>query len=136
MAKLQASTSRELSQGRRSVYSYKMPKPKLIPGYTKQGVVDLRRLPRFIERALGQERADGMALHHQHQDIGQRASCEPTMWLDIGLTGRKELEITIHEAIHLCLPFLYETVVTKAAKYIAMILWSRNFRRVDEIEKS
>ena len=74
-----------------------------------------------------------MALHHQHNDIGHTGTCEPTIWLDIGLTGRQELEITIHEALHLCLPFLYETIVTKAARYIAMILWHRGFRRVDPL---
>lgn len=111
-----------------------MPKPKPIPGYRKDGVIDLRRLPRIIERGLGREQADGQALHHQHQDIGHPASCEPTMWLDIGLRGRQELEITIHEALHLCLPFLYEDVVRKAARYIAMIMWHRNFRRTDPNE--
>ncbi len=110
-----------------------MAKPKPIPGYRKDGVIDLRRMPRIVERALGQERANGMALSHQHQDIGCKADCEPTMWLDIGLTGRHELEITIHEALHLCLPFLYEEVVQKAARYIAMILWNRKFRRADEL---
>lgn len=113
-----------------------MPKAQTIPGYTRSGVIDLRRMPKIIERPLGQERAHGMALHHQHQDIGCTPSCEPTIWLDIGLAGRQELEITIHEALHLCLPFLYEDVVRKAARYIAMILWRRSFRRVDPVDVS
>lgn len=112
-----------------------MAKATTFRGYRKDGVIDLRRLPIIIERPLGQEQAEGMALHHQHQDIGCRASCEPTMWLDIGLAGRQELEITIHEALHLCLPFLYEDVVKKAARYIAMILWHRSFRRQLELDK-
>jgi hypothetical protein len=108
------------------------------PGYTKDGTIDLRRLPRIIERPLGRERADGMAAQLLHSDAGDArpypgTDGSPTLWLDTKLRGtRAELETAVHEALHLAAPFLFEPVVLATGRYIAMVLWRLGFRRITD----
>ncbi len=100
-------------------------------GYKKDGNIDLRRLPVITERSLHRERAHGLASQHIHGEAGERpVGTQPTIELDTALKGRKEMEIAIHEALHLACPFMYEKVVTQTARYLAMVLWHLNFRRL------
>lgn len=101
-------------------------------GYKKDGNIDLRRLPVIIERHLHRERAHGLAMQHIHHEAGERPlGTRPTLELDTATKGRKQLETAIHEALHLSCPFMYEKVVTQTARYIAMVLWKLNFRRIE-----
>lgn len=111
-------------------------------GYRADGRVDLRRMPRIIERPLGREQAHGMAAQLLHSEAGGDARSylpewdgQPTIWIDPTLPGRAHLETAIHEALHLACPFLYEGVVTKVARYLAMVIWKLGYRRIDEVDK-
>lgn len=106
-------------------------------GYTKTGRIDLRRLPRIIERPLGREQAHGMAAQLLHSSTGGDPrdylpdwDGQPTIWLDPALDGTREhLETAIHEALHLACPWMYEDVVTQTARYIAMVVWRLDYRK-------
>ena len=103
-------------------------------GYNGDGTIDLRRMPRIIRRPLGRERAYGFAAQALHGDAGgdkpmPEWTGEPTIWLDPTYDGtRKGLEVAIHEALHLACPFMFEAVVTKTARYLAMVLWRLGYR--------
>lgn len=110
-------------------------------GYTKDGRVDLRRLPTIIRRPLGKERAYGFANHLMHGSAGgdppdPEWDGSPTVWLDPTYDGtRKGLEVALHEALHLAAPFLYEDVVTATARYQAQLLWHLGYRLVPKDER-
>lgn len=54
-----------------------------------------------------------------------------------GLKGRPRLEAEIHEGLHASLgPTISEEAVTSAAKDIAKILWSLQYRLLPDVEKS
>jgi len=95
-------------------------------------------MPRIIERPLGRERAYGFAAQQLHGDAGGDAPIpewqgEPTIWLDPSYDGtRRGMETALHEALHLACPFLYEAVVTKVARYLAMVLWRLGYRRMED----
>lgn len=106
-------------------------------GYKKaSGAIDLRRMPRIIERPLGRHRAYGMAAQVLHGDAGEMPFEEPpTIWRDPTYDGtRRGMETDLHEALHLACPFLYEEVVTKTARYLAMVMWRLKYRRDPERE--
>ena len=73
-------------------------------GYKGNGTIDLRRLPKIIERPLGREQADGMAAQLLHSSAGGDPrdylpdwKGEPTLCLDPSLDGtRAGLETAIH----------------------------------------
>lgn len=105
-------------------------------GYTASGRIDLRRLPRIIERPLGREQAHGMAAQLLHSSTGgdprdylPEWDGQPTIWLDPTLPARAHLETAIHEALHLACPWMFETVVTQTARYLAMVVWKLGYRR-------
>lgn len=106
-------------------------------GYCRDGRVDLRRMPRIIERPLGREQAYGMSAQLLHSsptgdapDYLPEWTGEPTIWLDPKWRGRREeLETALHEALHLACPFMYERVVTMVARYLAMVCWKLGYRR-------
>jgi hypothetical protein len=106
-------------------------------GYRADGRIDLRRMPRIIERPLGRHRAYGMAAQLLHGEAGgekpdREWTGEPTIWRDPAYDGtRRGLETDIHEALHLACPWMYENVVTQTARYLAMVLWKLGYRRED-----
>jgi len=109
-------------------------------GYKADGRIDLRRMPRIIERSLRREQAHGMAAQLLHSSTGGDAreylpewQGEPTIWLDPSAVGtRAHMETALHEALHLAAPWMYEAVVTQTARYLAMVLWRLGYRRVEE----
>lgn len=103
-----------------------------MPGFRKDGGVDLRKLPLIIERPLLRHGADGMASQLLHADPGEVPPDRPILEIDTRLTGRVRLETIIHEALHLACPFMPEVVVLKVARYIAMIVWHMEYRRDGE----
>ena len=104
-------------------------------GYRADGRIDLRRLPRIIERPMGRHRAYGMAAQRLHGDAGGDAPDRewdgtPTIWRDPTYDGtRRGLETDLHEALHLACPWMYEVVVTQTARYLAMVIWKLGYRR-------
>jgi len=101
-------------------------------GYRASGQIDLRRMPKIIRRPLGRERAYGFAMQRLHGDAGEPPfEDEPTIWLDPTYDGtRRGLEVAIHEALHLACPWMFETVVTQTARYLAMVLWRLGYRHM------
>ena len=100
--------------------------------FRKDGSVDLRRLPKIIERPLHRHGADGLATHLLYTEPGEKAPEEPVLEIDSGLVGRVRLETIIHEALHLALPALPEDAVLKTGRYLAMIVWHMKYRERDE----
>lgn len=105
-----------------------------MPGFRKDGSVDLRKLPLIIERPLLRHVADGMATQLLHTEPNEAPPDCPILELDSRLTGRARLETIIHEALHLACPWMMEPVVLKVARYIAMIVWHLEYRREIENE--
>ena len=104
-----------------------------MPGFRKDGSVDLRKLPLIIERPLMRHAADGMATQLLHTEPAETPPDQPMLEIDSRLEGRARLETIIHEALHLACPWMMEAVVLKVARYIAMIVWHLEYRR--EIER-
>jgi hypothetical protein len=75
---------------------------------------------KVIEVKLGRERAYGQA----HLD-------ENIIEIDKRLTGRKRMEIIIHEAMHLLNAEMTEEEVIRQSKAICQTLWKEHYRRVD-----
>lgn len=100
-----------------------------MPGFKKDGRIDLRRLPKIIERPLLRHGADGMATQILHSDAsGDEAVLEPLLEVDSRLLGRARLETIIHEGLHLACPWMPEKVVLQTGRYLAMIVWHLNYR--------
>jgi hypothetical protein len=55
--------------------------------------------------------------------------------LDERLVGKKHLEILIHEVLHIQNPDWSESMVLKKSKELTKVLWSQNYRRVDNKHK-
>ena len=103
-----------------------------MPGFRKDGSVDMRKLPLIIERPLMRHAADGMATQLLHTDPSETPPDRPKLEIDSRLVGRARLETIIHEALHLACPWMMEHVVLKVARYIAMIVWHLEYRRENE----
>ena len=101
-------------------------------GFRKDGSVDLRRLPKIVERPLRRHGADGMAMQLLYTEPGEKPPNEPTLEIDSGLTGRARLDAILHEALHLALPALPEEAVLKTARYMAMVAWKMGYREKDD----
>lgn len=101
-------------------------------GFRKDGGVDMRRLPRIVERPLMRHVADGMATQLLHTEPNETPPNEPILEIDTRLQGRARLETIIHEALHLACPWMMEPVVLKVARYIAMIVWHLEYRRDED----
>lgn len=102
-------------------------------GYTKSGAIDLRRLPRIITRALGKHDADGLASHRLFSD-NKSVEGDPTIHIDVGARGKKRLYLIVHETIHLACPWMVESAVVAASRYVTMVLWHMGLRFEDERE--
>lgn len=70
---------------------------------------------------LGNYKADGLAWPEDR-----------TIAIDKRLRGQRELEVIIHEIIHIQNPKWSEIMVEGKAKELADILWQMNFRKVDQ----
>jgi len=99
--------------------------------FRKDGSVDLRRLPRIVERPLRRHGADGLAMQLLYTEPGEKPPEEPILEIDSGLVGRVRLETILHEALHLALPALPEEAVLKTGRYLAMIAWHMGYREKD-----
>ena len=51
--------------------------------------------------------------------------------VDQDLRGERELEITLHEALHACVWALDDEIVTEAAEGLARLLWRLGYRKDD-----
>lgn len=100
--------------------------------FRKDGSVDLRRLPKIVERPLRRHGADGLAMQLLYTEPGEKPPDEPILEIDSGLTGRVRFETILHEALHLALPALPEEAVLKTARYMAMIAWHMGYRERDD----
>jgi hypothetical protein len=76
---------------------------------------------KVIWRPLGKERAWGQATTD---------AARPVIEVDPRLSPRRELEVLVHEAIHICWPDKNEKDVDRAGKVISAVLWQENYRRV------
>jgi hypothetical protein len=76
---------------------------------------------KVIWRPLGKERAWGQATTDP---------AHPVIEVDPRLSPRRELEVLVHEAIHICWPDKNEKDVDRAGKVISAVLWQENYRRI------
>lgn len=76
-----------------------------------------------IYSALGRQKAWGIA------DIGDN-----TIYMDRKLKGVKEMEVLIHESLHLVNPIMEEKDIIKWSILITNTLWNLGFRKVDNNE--
>jgi len=92
----------------------------VLMGKTPRGVrfAPVKRV-KVIHGKFGRERAWGMAEGH-------------TIWLDKRLRGRRRLEITLHELVHLLYPEETEENVDAAGKLLSKVLWKEGWRKVEE----
>jgi hypothetical protein len=74
-----------------------------------------------VHKKLGREHAWGMA-DHAHR----------TIWLDPRLRGKRRLEITVHELMHLLYAKESEENVDHAGRLIARILWREGWRKIEK----
>jgi hypothetical protein len=75
---------------------------------------------KVVRRKLGKEKAHGIAYLNDNVIV-----------IDPRITGRKQLEILIHEALHLLNPEFSEPKVVKQSKKLTNLLWKEHFRKVD-----
>lgn len=73
------------------------------------------------KRKLGREKAYGLA--HQDDDLIE---------IDPRIKGRLQLEIYIHEALHLLYPKLSESRVLKDSKKVTSMLWKEGYRKIEK----
>lgn len=62
---------------------------------------------------------------------GRASFDEDTIELDPRLCGKKHLEISIHESLHLLFPTYSEEDITAKAISITNLLWKMGYRRID-----
>lgn len=101
-------------------------------GFRKNGSIDLRKLPKIVERPLRRHGADGLATHLMFTEPGEKPPDEPVIEIDTGLHGRVKLETILHEALHLALPSLPEEAVLKTGRYLAMVAWHMGYREKED----
>ena len=75
---------------------------------------------KIIYKKLGRERLWGEANLDDNSIV-----------LDIRLKGKKHLEILTHEALHILLPGANEDEIVRISTALTKILWSENYRRID-----
>ena len=75
---------------------------------------------KIIYRKLGKEKAHGIAYS------------DGVIELDSRLKGRKRLEITIHEILHLLNPEDEEEEIIRKSVTLTKLLWSDGFRRIEK----
>lgn len=80
--------------------------------------------PKVEYKKLGRENAWGLAYDELRKIV-----------LDPRLFGKKHLNISIHELLHIQNPEWSETKVKQKSKELANFLWGLHYRRVDNREK-
>jgi hypothetical protein len=79
------------------------------------------KTPRVVFRKLGREQAWG------------QATCDPArplVEIDSRLSPARELEVCVHESLHIALPEMPEKEIDRVGKAVARVLWKINYRRV------
>jgi hypothetical protein len=79
------------------------------------------KVPRVVFRKLGREKAWGLA------------TCDPShplVEIDTRLSPARELEVAVHESLHIAMPLASEREVDRVGKAVARLLWKINYRRV------
>ena len=76
---------------------------------------------KLIHKKLGREQAWGLADVYTNK-----------IWLDPRLRGKRRLEITVHELMHLLYPRECEENVEHAGKVISRILWREGWRKIEK----
>jgi hypothetical protein len=77
------------------------------------------RTPKVKARKLGREKCWGQAF------VG-----ENRLEYDPRLSAIRQLEVLIHETVHLVHPEMSEKEVDRTGKVVARVLWSQDYRRV------
>jgi hypothetical protein len=72
-------------------------------------------------KKLGKEKVYGLA--HHDGDIIE---------MDSRLTGKKHMEILIHEALHLLWPEAEEEEIEQKAILLTNTMWRQKYRRIDD----
>lgn len=72
-------------------------------------------------RKLGKEKAVGLA------HCGD--SC---IEVDVRLKGKKQLEVIIHESLHILFPHAEEEEIEKKSTLLTNLLWNEKFRKIDD----
>jgi hypothetical protein len=57
--------------------------------------------------------------------------CDNVITLHRRLRGQQHLEVSLHEALHHCLPDFDESVVDDIALDLSVMLWKMGYRKVD-----
>jgi hypothetical protein len=78
---------------------------------------------KIIHKKLGREQAHGIA------------DSDGTIYIDPRLSGRKRLEIYIHEILHVLNPEDSEEKIVRKSVALTKILWKEGYRRVDNHDK-
>lgn len=76
---------------------------------------------KVIWRPLGKEQAWGQATTDPDR---------PVIEIDPRLSPRRELEVMVHEALHIAFPEMAEKDVDRAGKVVGAVLWQENYRRI------
>lgn len=72
-----------------------------------------------IRRKLGKEKADGLAWESRR-----------TIEIDPRLKPKRELEILIHESLHILFPGATEAEIQRAGLSVCNVLWKEGFRKL------
>lgn len=96
----------------------------------------LARLPLIIFRKLGRHAAKDEILMgwSEHPQSNTHHKVPASIEIDVRTTGRKRLEIIIHEALHLAFPAVPEEDIRRAGRYVGMVVWALGYR-ADEHEQ-
>ncbi len=74
---------------------------------------------KIIYKKLGREQAHGIA------------ESDGVVYLDSRLKGKKQLEIILHECLHILNPMDDENAIIEKSVTLCKILWKEGYRRVD-----
>jgi len=83
-----------------------------------------QKKPKIVERNLGKSKV--------HGQVWNWDDANPLIELDHRLKGKNRLCILTHEALHCAFPSMGEKSVIRAAKLVSSILWSDNYRKVEQ----
>lgn len=80
--------------------------------------------PKIVEKKLGREQAYGQVWNWDDEN--------PLIEIDHRLKNQDRLCILTHEALHCAFPGMSEKSVIRAAKLVSSVLWSDNYRKVEQ----
>lgn len=80
----------------------------------------MAKITKVVRKKLRRNNANGIV------EIG-----EGVIYIDPRCKGKKELEILIHEGLHILCPYLTEETVENTAADITRLLWGEGFRKID-----